>query len=239
IRAVTVSSRVPSGRLLDNQNTSAEVNGQLSQINVRIADIEVGHNFLPTYGIPIVAGRDFDFLQATDSTEAFILNEAAVRAVGWADPEAAIGKQFNYGNRRGFVTGVMRDFHFESLHQPIVPIVFMIPEDRSNLVSIRIDADRREETMAYLREEWQQLRPGYPFDPLFVDEGFDAQYEAEARVKTIFTFFAGLAVLISILGLLGLTTFETEQRTKEIGIRKVMGAMTFNIVTLLGKDFMK
>lgn len=239
IREVSISSRVPSGRLLDSQGASAEVNGQLNQINVRIADIHVGHNFVQTYGIPIVAGRNFDFLQATDSTEAFVLNETAIRAIGWASPEEAVGKQFNYGGRKGYVTGVMKDFHFESLHQPIVPIVFMISVDRSNLVSIKIAADKKEETMAYLREEWQQLRPDYPFDPLFVDEGFNRQYEAEAKVKTIFTFFAGLAVLISILGLLGLTTFETEQRTREIGIRKVMGADTLNIVTLLGKDFMK
>lgn len=239
IQEISISSRVPSGRLLDSQGASAEVNGELSQVNVRIADIHVAHNFVRTYGIPIVAGRNFDFLQATDSTEGFVLNEAAVRAIGWASAEEAVGKQFNYGGRNGYVTGVMKDFHFESLHQPIVPIVFMISVDRSNLVSIKIDADKKEETMAYLREEWQQLRPDYPFDPLFVDEGFNRQYEAENIVKTIFTFFAGLAVLISILGLLGLTTFETEQRTREIGIRKVMGAETFNIVTLLGKDFMK
>ena len=96
------------------------------------------------------------------------------------------------------MTGVINDFHFESLHQPIVPIVFMISVDRSNLVSIKINADKRDETLAYLREEWQQLRPDYPFDPLFVDEGFNRKYEAENRVKTIFTFYAGLAVLISI-----------------------------------------
>ncbi|MCS4435316.1 ABC transporter permease [Aquiflexum gelatinilyticum] len=239
IREVSISSRVPSGRLLDSQGASAEVNGELSQVNVRIADIHVAHNFTQTFGIPIVAGRTFDYLQATDSTEAFVLNEAAIRAIGWSSPEEAVGKQFNYGGRKGYVTGVMKDFHFESLHQPIVPIVFMISVDRSNLVTIKIDAEKKEETLAYLKEEWQQLRPDYPFDPLFVDEGFNRQYEAENKVKTIFTFFAGLAVLISILGLLGLTTFETEQRTREIGIRKVMGAETFNIVTLLGKDFMK
>lgn len=115
----------------------------------------------------------------------------------------------------------------------------MISVDRNNLVSFKVDADRKEETLAYLEEEWQQLRPDYPFDPLLVDEGFNAQYEAENRAKTIFTFFARLAVLISILGLLGLTTLETEQRVQEIGIRKVMGGETFNIVTLLGRDFMK
>ncbi|MFN3997553.1 ABC transporter permease [Algoriphagus sp.] len=239
IKEVSLSSRVPSGRLLDSQGTTAEVNGELTQLNVRIADIHVAHNFLSTYGIPLEAGRDFDFLRASDSTEAFILNEAAIRAVGWSNPEEAIGKQFLYGNRRGFVTGVMKDFHFESLHQPIVPIVFMISQDRNNQVSIKIDAAQREEVLTYLEGEWTQLRPDYPFEPLFVDEGFNRQYEAEAKVKTVFTFFSVLAILISILGLLGLVTFATEQRTREIGIRKVMGAETGNIMVLLGKDFLK
>ncbi len=239
IKEVSMSSRVPSGRLLDSQGSTAEVNGELTQLNVRIADIHVSHNFLHTYGIPLAAGRDFDFLRASDSTEAFILNEAAIRAVGWSSPEEAVGKQFLYGGRRGFVTGVMKDFHFESLHQPIVPIVFMISRDRNNQVSIKIDAAQREEVLDYLEGEWAQLRPDYPFEPIFVDEGFNRQYEAEAKVKTIFTFFSALAILISILGLLGLVTFATEQRTREIGIRKVMGAETGNILLLLGKDFLK
>lgn len=239
IKEVSMSSRVPSGRLLDSQGSTAEVNGEMTQLNVRIADIHVAHNFLHTYGIPLKAGRDFDFQRASDSTEAFILNEAAIRAVGWASPEEAIGKQFLYGGRRGFVTGVMQDFHFESLHQPIVPIVFMISQNRNNQVSIKIDAAQREEVLAYLEGEWAQLRPDYPFEPIFVDEGFNQQYEAEAKVKTIFTFFSALAILISILGLLGLVTFATEQRTREIGIRKVMGAETGNILVLLGKDFLK
>ncbi|WP_111672260.1 ABC transporter permease [Algoriphagus litoralis] len=239
IKEVSLSSRVPSGRLLDSQGTTAEVNGELTQLNVRIADIHVAHNFLDTYGISLEAGRDFDFLRASDSTEAFILNETAIRAVGWSSPEEAIGKQFLYGGRRGFVTGVMKDFHFESLHQPIVPIVFMISQDRNNLVSIKIDAAQREEVLAYLKGEWTQLRPDFPFEPYFVDEGFNRQYEAEAKVKTVFTFFSVLAIVISILGLLGLVTFATEQRTREIGIRKVMGAETGNILVLLGKDFLK
>ncbi len=239
IQEVSLSSRVPSGRLLDSQGTTAEVNGQLTQLNVRIADVHVAHNFLDTYGIPLVAGRDFDFLRASDSTEAFVLNESAIRAIGWSTPEEAIGKQFLYGNRRGYVTGVMQDFHFESLHQPIVPIVFMISQDRNNQVSIKIDAAQREEVLAYLQGEWGQLRPDYPFEPIFVDEGFNRQYEAEAKVKTIFTFFSVLAIVISVLGLLGLVTFATAQRTREIGIRKVMGAETENILVLLGKDFLK
>ncbi len=239
IEQVSMSSRVPSGRLLDSQGSTAEVNGELTQLNVRIADIHVGHNFLDTYGIGLEAGRDFDFLKASDSTEAFILNEAAIRAVGWTSPEEAVGKQFLYGGRRGFVTGVMQDFHFESLHQPIVPIVFMISQDRNNQVSIKIKSDQQEQVLAYLEEEWANLRPDFPFEPLFVDEGFNRQYVAEAKVKTIFTFFSALAIVISILGLLGLVTFATEQRTREIGIRKVMGAETSNILVLLGRDFLK
>ncbi len=239
IKSVSISSRVPSGRLLDSQGSTAEIDGEMTQLNVRIADIEVGHNFLETYGIPVVAGRDFDFNLASDSTEAFILNEAAIQEIGWASSEEAIGKKFYYGGRRGFVTGVMKNFHFESLHQPIVPIVFMIPEDRYNRISLKVDAENKAQTLAYLKEEWAALRPGFPFEPLFVDEGFNRQYEAEERVKTIFTFFSGLAVIISILGLFGLTTFATQQRTREIGIRKVMGAETANILVLLGKDFLK
>ncbi len=239
IKAVSISSRVPSARLLDSQGGTAEVGGDMNQIDVRIADIHVSHNFLDTYRIPIVAGRDFNFNLASDSTEAFILNEVAVQEIGWASPEEAVGKKFHYGGRRGFVTGVMKNFHFESLHQPIVPIVFMISQDRNNRVSLKIDSENKEQTMAYLKEEWAALRPDFPFEPLYVNEGFNRQYEAEQRVKVIFTFFSGLAVIISILGLLGLTTFATQQRTREIGIRKVMGAETMNILILLGKDFLK
>jgi putative ABC transport system permease protein len=239
IQEVSLSSRVPSGRLLDSQGATAEVGGELTQLNVRIADIHVAHNFLDTYGIPLAAGRDFDYLRASDSTEAFILNEAAIREIGWTSAEEAIGKQFLYGGRRGFVTGVMEDFHFESLHQPIVPIVFLISQDRNNQVSIKFDANQREQVLSYLRGEWAEFRPDYPFEPNFIDEGFNRQYEAEARVKTIFTFFSVLAIVISVLGLLGLVTFATEQRTREIGIRKVMGAETSNILVLLGKDFLK
>lgn len=239
INGVAISSRVPSGRLLDSQGGSAEVNGTLSQLDVRIADVSVGHHFIKTFGIPIVAGRDFNYQLASDSTEAFILNEVAVREIGWQSPEEAIGKKFNYGGRNGFITGVMKNFHFESLHQPIVPIVFMINPERANVISLKVNEANKEQTLAYLRSEWLNLNPGFPFEPRFVDEGFNRQYEAEQRVKTIFTFFSALAVLISILGLLGLITFATQQRTREIGIRKVMGAETSNILVLLGKDFMK
>ncbi|ERM84239.1 hypothetical protein P872_15770 [Rhodonellum psychrophilum GCM71 = DSM 17998] len=239
ILEVSLASRIPSGRLLDSQGTKAEVGGELSPINIRIADVHVSHTFKETFGMKMVAGRNFDFNLASDSTQAFILNETAIRAIGWSNPEEAVDKQIEYGGRRGYVVGVLKDFHFESLHQPIVPIIFMIPENRFGNVAIKIQSDRKEEIMEYLRGEWMAMRPDSPVEFTSVEDQFLRQYEAEERIGTIFGFFAMLAILISVLGLFGLTAYATEQRTKEIGIRKVMGASVFNIVTLLGKDFLK
>jgi putative ABC transport system permease protein len=187
----------------------------------------------------LVAGRDFDINLASDSTEAFILNEAAVRAIGWANPEEAVQKQFMYGDRRGYVVGVVKDFHFESLHQPISPIVFLIPTNRINSVAVKISGENKDETISYLQDEWQAMRPDLPFDYYLVSDSFDQQYESEEKVAQVFGFFAGLAILISVLGLFGLSAYAAEQRTREIGIRKVMGASVASIVTLLGVDFLK
>jgi putative ABC transport system permease protein len=136
ITDVTISSRVPSGRLLDSQGGMAEVGGEMRQINTRIADIHVDHYFMKTFKIPFAAGRDFDINLASDSTQAFILNEATIPAVGWKSAQEAIGKQFQYGGRSGKIIGVVKDFNFESLHQKIAPIVFLINPGRFNIVSI-------------------------------------------------------------------------------------------------------
>jgi putative ABC transport system permease protein len=239
IREVSLASRVPSGRLLDSQGTQAEVNGELLPINVRISDIHVSHSFMNTFGMNLVAGRDLDFNLASDSTGAFLLNEAAVRAIGWSSPEEAVEKQFHYGIRRGYVVGVIEDFHFESLHQPISPMVFMVPDDRFSQVAVKLHPDRQDEAMAFLQEEWTAMRSDFPFSPFFIEDRFLEQYETEEKVGQLFGFFAGLAIVISVLGLFGLAAYSTEQRTKEIGIRKVMGASVSNIVTLLGRDFLK
>ncbi|WP_291784951.1 ABC transporter permease [Cecembia sp.] len=239
IEAVALGSRVPSGRLLDAMETKAEVNGGLTSMDIRLADIHVSHTFMETFGIEMAAGRDFDFQLASDSTQAFLLNESAVRAIGWASVEEALGKALHYGPRRGFVIGVVKDFHFESLHQPISPMVFMIPDTRFNSVALRLKQGFEEEAIAYLREEWIALKPDFPFNFFTIEDRFEQQYEAEEKVGTVFGFFAGLAILISVLGLFGLSAYATEQRTKEIGVRKVMGASISNIVLLLGKDFLK
>jgi len=239
IKELALGSRIPSGRLLDAQGTQAEVNGELSPINIRISDVHVSHTFMKTFGMEFKAGRDFDFEMASDSTQAFILNEAAVRAIGWSSAEEAIEKPLHYGIRRGHVIGVVKDFHFESLHQSISPMIFLIPTDRINEVAIKIDKDHKDETIAYLNQEWLAMHPNLPFNYYAVADKFDKQYEAEEKIGTVFGFFAGLAIIISVLGLFGLSAFATEQRTKEISIRKVMGASMWNIVSLVGLDSLK
>ncbi len=237
ITDVTISSRVPSGRLLDSQGGTAEVGGEMQQITTRVADIHVDHNFMKTYKIAFAAGRDFDINLASDSTEAFLLNEASVFAIGWKSAEEAIGKKFQYGGRSGKIVGVVKDFHFESLHQKIAPIVFLINPGRFNAVSIRVAAGHLEKTLEVLKERWQSLRPNFPFVPQFVDEQFNIQYRSEERLGQVFGLFSGLAVVIACLGLLGLASFIAQQRTKEIGVRKVLGASVASIVFQLTKQF--
>lgn len=234
---VSVASRVPSGRLLDSQDTQAEVNGTLQDIDFRIADIHISHNFLETFDIDLVAGRNFDIELASDSTEAFILNESAVETIGWNSSEEAIDKEFHYGDRRGRIIGVVNDFNFESLHQSIAPIVFMIPDDRIRNVAIKIRDNSREEVLDFLEEQWATLRPGYPFTYFFVQDNFDEQYNSEERLGTLFGFFSMIAIIIAALGLFGLASFTAQQRIKEIGIRKVLGATVSQIVWLLSTRF--
>ncbi len=239
ITDVTISSRAPSGRLLDSQGGTAEIGSEMRQITTRIADIHVDHHFMKTFKIPFAAGRDFDVHLASDSTEAFVLNEAAIPAIGWKSAEEAIGRRFQYGGRSGKIIGVVKDFHFESLHQKIAPIVFLINPGRFNVVSVRVAAGHMIGVLDILKERWQVLRPDFPFIPQFVDEQFNLQYRSEERLGQVFGIFSGLAIAIACLGLLGLASFVAEQRTKEIGVRKVLGASVTNIVLQLTKSFTK
>ncbi len=237
IQSVTLASRVPSGRLLDSQGASAEVGDEMKNLNIRIADIHVDHDYLNALEMEFVAGRNFDVNRASDSTEAFVLNEAAIRGIGYESAESAIGKRFEYGQRKGRIIGVVKDFHFESLHQSIAPIVFLVTTGRANAVVVRYDQSRKEEVESYLKEQWTYLRPGFPFDYYEVENRFSDQYESEDRLADVVTWFSGLAVLIAALGLFGLASFIAERRIKEIGIRKVMGATIWQILILLTKGF--
>ncbi len=237
ITEVSLASRVPSGRLLDSQGTTAEIDGEMKQLSIRVADIHVDHDYFNSLEISIIAGRDFDPAIISDSTNAFIVNEAAVNRIGWTSPQDAVGKRFDYGGRSGEIIGVVNDFHFESLHQTIAPIVFMITNGRANNVLVRYDPDQKAEVEAYLQEQWSYLRPDFPFSFFEIDNQFSEQYSNEDRLASVVTWFSILAVIIAALGLFGLASFIAEQRIKEIGIRKVMGASVSQILLLLTRGF--
>jgi putative ABC transport system permease protein len=237
ISKVALASRIPSGRLLDSQGAAAEVDDEMKQLTFRIADIHTDHDYFKTLDAPIIAGRDFDRDLASDSLEAFVLNESSVRTIGWKSNDEAVGKKFNYGGRQGYVIGVVKDFHFESLHQEIAPMVFLITSGRSRRILVKLEDDKVDETMSYLQEQWAFMRPGYPFSSFFIDARFDEQYANEDRLAQLVTYFSGFAVIIGMLGLFGLASFTAEQRFKEIGIRKVLGASIGEILMLLTKGF--
>ena len=236
INSVSITSRVPSGKLLDSQGAKAEIDGDMKAIQFRIADVHVDHAFLGSFEVPFTAGRDFDINRASDSTESFILNKAAIKAI-WNSDDEAIGKAFHYGQRKGKVIGVVEDFHFESLHQEIAPIVFLISNGRSRSMALRINSAHQDETLAYLKEQWSYLRPGFPFTNYWVNERFSEQYNNEDRLASLVQYFSVLAIIIASLGLFGLASFTAEQRFKEIGVRKVMGASVSQILMLLTRGF--
>lgn len=212
---------------------------------LNIALLTVDHDFVETYGLKIVQGRDFSEAHSTDATEAFLINEAAARRLGWTDP---IGKELTvevwyneHFDKTGQIVGVVKDFQYHSLRRSIDPLVFHIfPETYYyDYVSARLQPGRLTETLAALEQSWKPFNPDRPFEYRFLDEQFDGLYRAEERLGTLFGYFAGLAVLIACLGLFGLAAFSAEQRTKEIGVRKVLGASVPGIVALLSKDLLK
>ncbi len=234
------SSRIPTGRLLDSQGASALVGDSLQPVNAILKYVAADYDFIPTYGIKMAAGRNFSREFGTD-TAAFILNQASVKALGWNEDNKAIGRDFAYGGVKGKIIGVMEDFHFESLHQQIAPMILLLPtpaNPRFNYISVKLSGNIPE-GLAFLEKKWQQYSPEFPYQYNFVNDDYNNLYQAEQRQGRIFTIFACIAIFIACLGLFGLSAFSITQRIKEIGVRKVLGADTSSIVTLLSKDFLK
>lgn len=205
----------------------------------------VDEEFIQTTGIPIVAGADFTEQDVKDVKKEkqedkqyhFILNEAAAKELGWT-AQQAIGKKMFLGNHRpGYVKAVVKDFHFASLHNPIKPLVLFNDEWASNML-VKVSGKDLPGTLSFLKSKWKEVVPFRPFEYSFLDEEYDKLYRNEMRLNKVLTIFTTIAVLLACLGLFGLSAFAIQQRTKEIGIRKVLGASVTNVVTLLSKDFL-
>jgi putative ABC transport system permease protein len=162
-----------------------------------------------------------------------------VRILGYHSPEQAIGKRFKQWGHKGQIVGVIKDFHYTSLQQPIKPLTMRMEWPRYGLLSVKVNPAHIKGTIAAIEKQFKTIIPNRPFSYYFMDEFFDRQYRSEERFGKLFLNFAILAIFISCLGLLGLASYSTMQRTREIGIRKVMGASVSNIINLLSKEFLK
>lgn len=205
-----------------------------------MSELYVDADFTETMEMQVVAGRDFSRAIAGDSTTGFIVNEAAVKAMGLQTPEAALNVRLRRGDSRtGPILGVVKDFNFTSLHREIEPLVMIYDPEHVLPITLRIRPEEVAGTLAALEQTWNRLSPAWPFEYAFMDESLDALYRADEKVGQIFGAFAAIAIAIACLGLLGLAAFTVERRTKEIGIRKVLGASTSGVIALLSKEFLQ
>ncbi len=210
--------------------------GSTSEDEMLMNFFSVDLDFIKTFGIEMVEGRDFSSAFLTDADGAFIINEKAVEQMGM---EAPIGKRFSLWNNEGRIIGVMKNFHFKSLHNNIEPLIFWINPEWDRYVFVRMRSERLDEIIKFVGNVHHQFNPDYPFEFKFLDKDIDQLYHAERRMRQLLQIFAGLAILISCFGLLGLAAFMAEQRAKEIAIRKVLGATISNVTTLISQEFIK
>ncbi|MDQ3549972.1 MAG: ABC transporter permease, partial [Bacteroidota bacterium] len=205
------------------------------------------HDYVKTLGLNLIAGRDFSKEMSTDVDEAFIINETAVKEFGFGTPEDALGQPIHWEKwnpdslnpiKQGKVIGVVQDFHYKSLHEKVTPSVIQIYPSVLYKVAVRLKTADVQNTIAYINETWNKFSPQYPLDYKFMDETYEQMYKSENKLSSILWIFTFMAIVVGCMGLFALAAFTAEQRTKEIGIRKILGASVLNIVGLLSKNFL-
>jgi putative ABC transport system permease protein len=199
---------------------------------------QVGMDFVNHYELKLAAGRSYSREHPSDTIGGLVINEAAARQFGYANPADIVGKKYKQWGREGEIIGVVKDFNFISLHKNIEPLTLPLEPFACRYMSLKIKSADISATIEQVRKTWTQLVPHRPFLYSFLNEDFDKQYQRDFNFKNLFSIFSSLALFIACLGLLGLATYTTEIRTKEIGIRKVLGASVSSIVTLLSRDFL-
>ena len=242
ILSVSASSSLPLGQ---NSFSAHHIAGQPLSEMIMLHTQIVDEHFIDTYNMEIVEGRNFSRDFPTDLQEAIIVNEATVRKLGWQDE--ALGKEIDAlmsmtEMKTYRIIGVIKDYHFLSLHEEIQPLVLYNANPYGGdyyRMSLRVRPENIQGTIGFLRSKWREFDSQYPLEFAFLDDQYDALYRAEERLGKLFGYFTALAILIGCLGLFGLSAYSAEQRTKEIGIRKVLGATTSNVTMLLVREFTK
>jgi len=238
VQNATVSSSVP-GRGVSNFAISLA--GEEDPKNQSMFHLYFDHDFIPLYGIEMAAGRTFQKEMSTDIAGSFLINEAAVSAFGWSSAEEAIGKRLKtgFGGRINPIIGVTKNFHYRGLQIQVEPLIMEYNPLLFRYLTLSVDISDIKNSMTIIESQWKSLYPNHPFESFFLDTDFDRQYCADEQVGRIFSLFTFLGLFIACLGLLGLSSFTTESRTKEIGIRKVLGASVGGIILMLSKQFTK
>jgi putative ABC transport system permease protein len=235
IRNITSSTSVPGDEIY--WTNSVRRLGS-DQSPVTLYHLGIDNDFIPAYGIKLVAGRNFSESFATDK-KSIILNQKAVALLGFKNAEDALDKKINRGGDTVTIVGVTADFHQLGLQKTIDPMVLIFRQNSMRFYSVKLNKENSEQTIRSLKKIWSGYFPKDPFDYFFLDESFGQQYKADMLFGTVFGIFSFLAILIACFGLLGLSAYNVLQRTKEIGIRKVLGATVNSILILLSRDFLK
>ncbi|HKB42981.1 MAG TPA: ABC transporter permease [Chitinophagaceae bacterium] len=232
IENISQSSSIPSGVGWWSDNINW--NGKLPDDKTAMKELDVSYDFIKTMKMELADGRDFSPTFGTDTAN-FLINEAAAKAMNM---QHAVGEIFSHQQTKGKIIGVVKDFHTSSLHDPIVPMFITLqPKMEQGVAVIRTQAGSTTQVLSNLKTAWKKFNPKYPFDYIFADDNFKQQYHSEMMVAQLANVFAFLAIFISCMGLFGLSMFVAEQRTREIGIRKVLGASVAGITTMMSKDF--
>ena len=216
--------------------SNAEWEGKPSDFTLQMRIGAVDFDFLETFELGMVQGRFFSKEVTTDSTEGFVLNEAAIKAMGLKDP---IGKRFGWKDRPGRIIGVIQDYQLRTLHHEVEPLALFVDQSWLTFLCVKLDAKNVPQSLALIKNTWGKYSPQDPFKFRFFDEDIETLYRGEERIGSLFKYFTLLALFVSSLGLFGLASYLVEQRTKEIGIRKILGASVPKIWLLLSQEFFK
>jgi len=233
IRNATLTSSLPIN--IGSQSGISSLDNDGNKKIVKSYQLYTDYDFLDTYEIPVIKGRNFSNRFPSDSKNSFIVNQKFVDEFGWKDP---VGKTFSHNDQTGKIIGVIKDFHMHSLHLPIAPLFVKLSDNYSAYLSLKIRSADMKNTVSEIKETWSEIIKNYPIEYSFVNEDFNKMYEKDERLSEVVFYSTILAIIIASLGLLGLSAFISEQRKKEIGIRKVLGASVTNVVSMLSGKFM-
>lgn len=240
VKGATTSWNVPGGETGRSFNVRQADSATTNRFTMRHTSID--YDFVSVYGIKLVAGRNYtrgDHNTDFHKLNNIMINKNAATLLGFSSPETAIGRDILRGDRRWTVIGVIDDYHQKSLRYPTEPMLFFPFYSTNSSISVKLHTSDIPPTIAAIKKKYESFFPGNYFDYVFLDERFNRQYQTDQLFGKVFTIFASLAIFVACLGLFGLALFATLQRTKEIGIRKVLGASVSNILLLLSKDFIK